>query len=269
MTTSVSLLRADPELLQGVPNDDLLLAERVLTRPLYRIPAGRWAPELLGAHDGGGFALLVIDGVITREIEIAGRHVLEVLGSGDVLRRTGGDDASAGHVQWAALEPSSVVVLDDRFTCAAQRWPSLSANLIDRLMQQTERAMLHTAILSLPRVESRILAIFWHLADRWGRVTPSGVVLPLRLTHQALGRLAGAQRPTVTLALGELNDEGSVRRTEDGMWLLDPASQEQWRDAPERRVVSSSGDDGVGRESPNLSNGHRSYGSSWQVSGTA
>jgi CRP-like cAMP-binding protein len=233
MTATVSLLRVDPELLQGIPADDLLLAERILTRPQYRIPAGRWAPALLGAHDNGGFALLVIDGVVTREIEMAGRRVLEVLGSGDILRRTVEDAASAGQVHWGALEPSSVVVLDERFMRAAQRWPSLSSNLIGRLMQQTDRAMLHAAILSLPRVESRLLAIFWHLAERWGRVTPSGVALPLRLTHQALGRLAGAQRPTVTLALSELSEEGAVRRTDDGTWLLNPASHALSRDRPE------------------------------------
>lgn len=236
MNATVSLLQADPDLLQGVPDDDVALAQRVLTCPRYRIPAGRWAPELLAAHDNGGFALLVIDGVITRELDMGGRQVMELLGGGDVLRPNGTDDDVGGHLQWAALEPSSVVVLDERFTRASQRWPSLGTNLADRLLQQTERAMLRTAILSLPRVDARILAILWQLAERWGRVTPSGVLLPLRLTHQALGRLAGAQRPTVTLALRDLCDEGSLSRAEDGAWLLDPESQERWRDRPEREI---------------------------------
>lgn len=231
MTTTVSLLEADPDLLQGIPDGELALAGRVLTCPLYRIPAGRWAPGLLAAHDNGGFALLVVDGVITRELELAGRGILGFVGSGDVVRLHGGD--LDGQLQWEALDASSLVVLDHRFLRAAQRWPSLSANLAERLMQQTDRAMLHAAILSLPRVGTRVLAILWQLAERWGRVTPAGVVLPLRLTHEAIGRLAGAQRPTVTLALGELCDEGCLSRTGRGEWLLDPDSQEQWRDGRE------------------------------------
>ena len=58
---------------------------------------------------------------------------------------------------------------------------------------------MQAAILALPRVESRVLAILWHLADVFGSVNADGVLVPLKLTHERLGRLVGAQRPTVTL----------------------------------------------------------------------
>jgi hypothetical protein len=35
-----------------------------------------------------------------------------------------------------------------------------------------------------------------------------------------IGQLVGAQRPTVSLALRRLADDGSVTRTPDGGWLL-------------------------------------------------
>lgn len=44
----------------------------------------------------------------------------------------------------------------------------------------------------LPRVEDRLLLTLWMLAERCGRVTPEGIVLPLALSHEALGRLAAA-----------------------------------------------------------------------------
>ena len=28
--------------------------------------------------------------------------------------------------------------------------------------------------------------LLWYLAERWGRVTPDGVIVPLRLTHETL-----------------------------------------------------------------------------------
>jgi hypothetical protein len=58
------------------------------------------------------------------------------------------------------------------------------------------------------------------MADRWGRVTPEGVVVPLRLTHELIGGLVGARRAPVTRALGRLADAGTVRRRADGAWVL-------------------------------------------------
>ena len=69
------------------------------------------------------------------------------------------------------------------------------------------------------RVDQRLLGLMWLLAESWGQVTPSGTTLPLALTHDALGRLIGARRPTVTLALGELTDRGAIVRQVRG-WLL-------------------------------------------------
>jgi Crp-like helix-turn-helix domain len=56
------------------------------------------------------------------------------------------------------------------------------------------------------------MALFWHLAERWGRVSGNGVLVPLALTHRILGQLVGARRPTVSTALRELaNREQLIR----------------------------------------------------------
>jgi hypothetical protein len=74
-------------------------------------------------------------------------------------------------------------------------------------------------ICQLPRVDERLLALMWLLAESWGQVTPAGTLLPIALTHAALGGLIGARRPTVTLALGNLTAAGVIRRQPRG-WLL-------------------------------------------------
>ena len=76
-------------------------------------------------------------------------------------------------------------------------------------------------ICQLPRVDQRVLALMWLLAESWGRVTPSGTTLPLSLTHDALGALIGARRPTVTLAMRELTERGAVIRQDQGYLLLE------------------------------------------------
>jgi CRP-like cAMP-binding protein len=73
--------------------------------------------------------------------------------------------------------------------------------------------------------EDRLSALFWHLADRWGRVTPAGVSLDLPLTHGLVAELVGAQRQTVTTALTHLRELGSIRRRSDGCWVLDAACE--------------------------------------------
>ena len=64
----------------------------------------------------------------------------------------------------------------------------------------------------------------WRLRSSTALCAPSrsivGVVLPLRLTHGWLANLVGAQRPSVTTALGNLAGAGLVERLDDGSWLL-------------------------------------------------
>jgi hypothetical protein len=83
------------------------------------------------------------------------------------------------------------------------------------------------AILDQPRLDVRLVLLFWELADRWGTVAPDGVSVPLPLTHQMIGRIIRAQRPSVTAALKELREHGFLRREPDGSWVIrgDPSEQ--------------------------------------------
>ena len=236
VAATVSIVDADPDLAAGIGKEDLELARRVLTRPLFDIPRGRWSPELMRAQAEGAFAILVVSGAIVRQLDLADRHSTQLLGPGDLFQMpsTGGALLHAP-VTWTALQRSSVAMLDGRYARASQRWPALAVNLHRRLLDQNDRIALHAAISQLPRVERRVLALFWQLAERWGRVTATGIEVPLELTHEALGRLVGAQRPTVTLALGELAQEGVLTRSPDRTWTLRPESRELLRPVADGR----------------------------------
>jgi CRP-like cAMP-binding protein len=88
------------------------------------------------------------------------------------------------------------------------------------LGRQTHRASRHLAILHLPRVEDRIVALFADLAERFGRMTPDGIVIDLPLTHQVIGDLVASRRPTISIALQTLAADGVVQRLDDGRWHL-------------------------------------------------
>jgi hypothetical protein len=118
-----------------------------------------------------------------------------------------------------ATAPTRIALFGRDLLLASRRWPWLIAGLHGRMAEQAERLTTQLMICQLPRVDDRLLAMMWLLAESWGQVTPSGTVVPLELTHSALGGLIGARRPTVTLALSELTERGAIVRQADG-WLL-------------------------------------------------
>jgi CRP-like cAMP-binding protein len=87
-------------------------------------------------------------------------------------------------------------------------------------MQRTHWLAFHLAVCGLRRVDDRLLSVLWHFADRWGTVTPEGVRLDVRLTHELLAAVTGARRPSVTTALRRLAEEGQVRSLPRSRWLL-------------------------------------------------
>jgi CRP/FNR family cyclic AMP-dependent transcriptional regulator len=68
-------------------------------------------------------------------------------------------------------------------------------------------------------LENRLLLLFWHAAERWGTRTDEGVEVPLDLTHEMIGLLVGARRPSVTAGLNALARDGRLIRA-DGTWKL-------------------------------------------------
>ena len=74
------------------------------------------------------------------------------------------------------------------------------------------------AIVHQARVNVRLQMLFWHLADRWGRVYPSGVRLSLPLTHRLLGQLVAAERPSISHALKRLAQDPAHPLGQDEAW---------------------------------------------------
>src|SRR4051812_37274253 len=225
----IRLLEAQPDLGEGLSPEDEAQARRHVVALLDSVDPGPWEPQDRYQVDHAFMGLMVIDGMIARDVELGGRRCSELLGPGDLLRPwdyDGGESASVpSESAWIVLEPTRVAVLDGRFARTACRYPELVARLIARTLRRSRWLAILLTISSMPRVDARVLALFWHLADRWGHVTLDGVVVPVRLTHDMIGRLVGAHRPSVTTALSELSRAQRIERLPHG-WLLrgDPPS---------------------------------------------
>ena len=91
---------------------------------------------------------------------------------------------------------------------------------MERALRRSRSLTVQLAIAQARHADVRLLALFWHLADRWGRVTHDGVLVELELTHSLLSRLTCLRRPTVSLTLKELEDKGELMRLSRSRWLL-------------------------------------------------
>jgi CRP/FNR family cyclic AMP-dependent transcriptional regulator len=220
---AVHLLEADPDLGALLSATRRAEAERDLVVRTHRLPVGPWDVSRLAGASADHVGLLILDGVLARELLVVDQISAELLGPGDVVRPWQGSTRSAllpVDVVWSVLSTVTVAVLDRRFAAEAARYPEITAALFDRLGERSLRLATTQAISQLTRVDRRLKALFWHLAERWGRVAGDGVVVPLALTHRILGQLVGARRPTVSTALSELAERGELVRRPDGSWLL-------------------------------------------------
>jgi CRP/FNR family transcriptional regulator, cyclic AMP receptor protein len=205
-----------PPLVRGLPP----VAREQLTAPIVTLDRGPCPPgPSLEDHLG----VLIVSGLLTREVVIGQTVATELVGAGDVLRPADNDGAGAPmpfDIQWTALEPATVALLDRHFTITVGRYPEALEVLMSGAVRRAQSLSVHLAVSHMRRVDTRLLALLWHMADRWGKVGTDGVHVPLKLTHRSLGRIVGAQRPSVTVALSQLAAEGFVSRVEDGSWML-------------------------------------------------
>ena len=215
----ISLFDADPDLVAGVPAEERDAARRSLIIPTIALEPGLWVPpaDLPFALLVG---LLVIAGVLSREIVFAGRRTSELLGPGDIIRpwdEEGGYGTTS--TQWRVHAPLQIAVLDARVARACGRWPAVGAAVGARHSRRAQLLARRLAIAQMPAVSDRLLMVFCDLASRWGKVTPAGIRVPVPLTHTTLAALVGSRRPSVTTALGHLAAARLIERVPDG-WLL-------------------------------------------------
>ena len=237
----VRLLEADPDLGRDLAPAAFDEALAGLVARAADIPRGRWDFAAAWAETKAELGLLLVEGVLLSEVSVGPRTSLEVLGPGDLLRpwpaRRFPPQIDV-RLKVTAPEHARVAVLDARVIAHALRWPAILGQVADRAMGRTSSATLRLLIQQVVRIDERLLLTLWGLAERLGKVTPEGVLVPVPLNHTMLAGLVGAHRPSVSHALSDLTERGALERVEGGGWLLhEEFSPEELR--PSGQVVDT------------------------------
>lgn len=218
-----TILDEDPDLSRTITEPRLGAARRECRAEIVEVPVGSWDAASALAPVRGGYGLLVLDGVLARRAGRRRRHGVELIGPGDLIRT---EDAAADGatlpfaVTWRVVEGARLAVLDTGFVRRSAPYPEIGVRLMARATGRARNILVHLAIAQHARIDARLWLALWHLADRFGRVTPDGVLLPLRLTHELLADLIAAQRPSVTLSLQQLERQGRLTRRDGSIVLL-------------------------------------------------
>lgn len=230
------LLDAEPDLGMWLHRGEFEHARAQATFPIVELSEAEWHTSSLARHPGvrgrvHGF--LLVSGTLALQVRVADRICTRVIAQGDLVLLDGieGDTFPASWA-WSALGRARLAVLDERLLVCGRLWPGLMSAILAKGAAQARHAQLQHAVSQLPRVEDRLILLFWTLADRIGTTRPDGVWVPLSLTQKTLGRMIGARRPTVSLALRNLAEENLITRRQDG-WLIDRRSLDRVADPPE------------------------------------
>lgn len=220
----------DPDLLETLDPATAAAVREVGLAPSLVVDRGRWHPPS-GAVGEQTVGLLVLEGVLTRCVEVDGIACPELLGEGDLLQPWA--DVGREHpVHWRVLERTTFAVLDRRFVEVVRRWPGIVSTLLGRTVLRSEWMAVQMTIPQLRRADERLRLLFRHLTGRWGRVTSAGIVLTLPLSNQLISEIVCLRRPTVSTTMTRMAQDGEIVRQPGGRFLLNLREREGADAAP-------------------------------------
>ena len=168
------------------PKNSVILFEDDPGDALYIVAAGQVKVVLIG-EDG-------------REV------ILSVLGDGDFFGEMSliDDEPRSAHV--IAMKDSQLLVLRrDDFQARLQETPTIALKLLKVLVQRLRRADEKIGGLVLLDVNGRVAQLLLDLAEESG-----GPRITRRLTHHTIAQMIGSSRETVSRAMRELVERGTI-----------------------------------------------------------
>jgi CRP/FNR family transcriptional regulator, cyclic AMP receptor protein len=181
------------------------LSQRI---PDIRLERGRilYTP----VHIGRTLYLLLEGRISLYKLVGSRQQTLEVIGSGKMF----GEAVLAGRPQGSyaqALESAWIAIVSlDTLRVLTQRSPQVGLKMAELLAARLHHYGNQIADIALREVAGRLASLILYLCESEGIVSSDGYTIPNHYTHEQLGAMTGANRPSVTRAFSRLQDEGIV-----------------------------------------------------------
>lgn len=216
------VLDEDPQFDRLVPQPAHQEARKLSRAGVVVVSPGEWSPGAEAEQAAEGLGLLILQGLLLREIGRGPRCAGELLADGDVIdpiAELDGDDPMLGPARWRALGFSRLAILDAHWLSRMAQYPEVLAEVGRRNLNRARRSAARMAMATEPRLDRRVLILLWELAYRFGTVRADGVHVDVCVTHETLAHLVFARRPSVSTAVSRLRSQGLLWRDRNG-WVL-------------------------------------------------
>src|SRR5919204_206042 len=163
----VHVLEVDPDLGEGLNRERELFARMAAVARVDLLEPGEWRGDEEYPATAGHLGLLVLEGLLAREMRVGDRVCIELLGPGDLLRpwvKVAAYSSVPIDSHWTVVEPTRIAVLDRRFAATIARFPEIAGTILDRMMARSRWLALHLAVCHLRLIEERLLVMLWHFA---------------------------------------------------------------------------------------------------------
>jgi CRP/FNR family transcriptional regulator, cyclic AMP receptor protein len=197
-------------LFEGLTPRELATVRALLRRTT--IPA---RTLLMSVDQPGDAAYVILSGTVKIHVEqpSGGDVILAILGTGEVIGEMSLVERLGVSANVMALEDSDLAVMDRvAFQAALRDIPLLAHNLNRILSRRLRLANAHIQSLASQKIPGRVARLLLSFAQEYGRPGPehATTTIPLRLTQEDLGSMAGASRAQVNRVLSQLKREGTV-----------------------------------------------------------
>ena len=125
----IQLLARDPDLGTDLPQNEQRRARERVVVPTVTLAVGDEGDLARQMDHPGLIGFLVVEGLLLREIGVAGSVAAELIGSGDLIHP--GDVRASdlppldGRLCWTVLDAAELALLDGNFTVRAAPWPQI------------------------------------------------------------------------------------------------------------------------------------------------
>lgn len=190
-----------------------------------RYDPGRY---LWRAGDPADWMYVVLSGeVIVSSLGSGGeRYVLEVFVRGDTMGQLPFFEQDRVRLFDASAERESECLVAPRQAVLGllRTRPELMMCVLAAYSRWIRTRDMHASDAAFQNLAGRVACKLVELGNRYGELSPDGVRIPIRLTHEKVANMLGASRENVSRALSRLARHGEVRR--QGGVLLIPRLEE-------------------------------------------